>query len=58
MIRMARMTKAQARKRLDEAGGKVANVLRSSFKLGLTDATDRKLLTIMSDLKKIANKLK
>jgi hypothetical protein len=55
---MARMTKAQARKRLDEAGGKVANVLRSSFKLGLTDATDRKLLTIMSDLKKIANKLK
>jgi hypothetical protein len=55
---MAKMTKAQARKRLDEAAAKVILVLQNSLKLGYTTRDADKLLKIYNDIGQMQKKLK
>lgn len=58
MIEMAKMTKAQARKRLDEAANKVILVLQNSLRLGYTTRDADKLLKIYNDIGNMHKKLK
>ena len=58
---MARMTKAQARKRLNEASMKLSAVQDAALtgKLGAVNMTDiKKLFPMMIELRKIADKMK
>ena len=58
---MAKMTKAQARKRLNEASMKLSAVQDAALtgKLGAVNMTDiKKLFPMMIELRKIADKLK
>ena len=58
---MARMTKAQARKRLNEASMKLSAVQDAALtgKLGAVNMTDiKKLFPMMIELRKIADKMR
>lgn len=58
---MAKMTKAQARKRLTEASVKISNVQAAYFagELGSGSITDmKKLFPMMIELRKIAERIK
>lgn len=58
---MAKMTKAQARRRLNEASVKLAKVQDAYFsgQLGAANAADmKKLFPMMLELRKISEKLK
>lgn len=58
---MAKMTKTQARRRLNEASIKIAKVQQAYFggELGSANVADmKKLFPMMIELRKIADKLK
>ena len=58
---MAKMTKAQARKRLNEASSKIAAVNMAALegKLGAVNMTDmKKLFPMMIELRKIADRMR
>ena len=57
---MAKMTKAQARKRLNEAAQKVANVWAqfNYIQAGLTTKDNNELVKIHNDLTRISNRIK
>lgn len=58
---MAKMTKAQARKRLNEASAKLSAVQAAALegKLGAVSMTDvKKLFPMMVELRKIADRMK
>lgn len=61
MILMAKMTKAQARKRLNEASMKISAVQASALegKLGAVNMADiKKLFPMMLELRKISDRMK
>jgi hypothetical protein len=54
---LARLTKAQAKKRLQEAADKVIRVLSDSIALGYTTRQSDKLLKIYNDIGEMKKKL-
>jgi hypothetical protein len=54
---MPRLTKSQAKKRLQEAADKVILVLSDSIKLGYTTRQSDKLLKIYNDIGEMKKKL-